>query len=159
MIKIQIEIEPRKVNIDKSLIGNDNENLQDNLEFSFLDEFVDGQARLELQFEKTNEKTFITLNKVNETYTIPVTNVMTIQGKIYAQLVITEGTNEEDIPIFKSNIFYFYVNQSINAETGDREPYIEWIDRANVKLNQIDNLIPDLTYYVKNTDYATDSVG
>ena len=139
MIKIEIERKTRQVNIDKSLLGNDNENLQDNLEFSFLDEFVNGQARLELKF-KDNQKTFITLEKVDETYTTPVTNVMTVQGKVYAQLVITEGTDEESIPLFKSNIFYFYVNESINAETGDREPYIEWIDKANIKLNQMDNL-------------------
>lgn len=139
MIKIEIERKTRQVNIDKSLLGNDNENLQDNLEFSFLDEFVNGQARLELKF-KDNQKTFITLEKVDETYTTPVTNVMTVQGKVYAQLVITEGTDEESIPLFKSNIFYFYVNESINAETGDRKPYIEWIDKANIKLNQIDNL-------------------
>ena len=139
MIKIEIERKTRQVNIDKSLLGNDNENLQDNLEFSFLDEFVNGQARLELKF-KDNQKTFITLEKVDETYITPVTNVMTVQGKVYAQLVITEGTDEESIPLFKSNIFYFYVNESINAETGEAEPYIEWIDKANIKLNQIDNL-------------------
>lgn len=139
MIKIKIEKNTRQVYLNNGFIGNDNENLQDNLEFSFKDEFVNGQARLELQFEN-KEKTFIVLDKVEETYTTPITNIMTVTGQVYAQLVITEGTDEESIPIFKSNIFYFYVGNSINAETGEAEPYIEWIERANIKLNQIDNL-------------------
>ena len=139
MIKIKINKQTRQVNLEKSFLGNNNENLQDTLEFSFVDEFVNGQARLELQFEN-NEKTFITLDKENETYTTPVTNIMTVQGKVYAQLVITEGTDDEHIPIFKSNMFYFYVNESINAQTGDKEPYIEWIDKADAKLNEVDNL-------------------
>lgn len=139
MIKIEIEKNTRQVYLNNGYIGNDKENLQDTLEFSFKDEFVDGQARLELQFEN-KEKTFIVLDKTEETYTTPITNIMTQKGQVYAQLVITEGTEEESIPIFKSNIFYFYVGESINAETGDEEPYIEWIDKANTKLNQIDNL-------------------
>ncbi len=153
MIKIKIEKNTRQVYLNNGFIGNDNENLQDNLEFSFKDEFVNGQARLELQFEN-KEKTFIVLDKVEETYITPITNIMTITGQVYAQLVVTEGIDGESIPIFKSNIFYFYVGESINAETGDEEPYIEWIDRANAKLNQIDNLDISATK-VENTATIT----
>ena len=138
MIKILIEKETRQVNLGKGFLGNDKENLQETLEFSF-DEFVDGQARLEIMFPN-EEKTFVTLDKVEETYTMPVTNVMTQKGKVDCQLVVTEGTEQESVPLFKSNIFYFYVGESINAETGDPEPYIEWIDKADTKLNQVDNL-------------------
>ena len=138
MIKIQIEKESRQVDLEKGFLGNDNENLQEILQFTFKDEFVDGQARLETIIN--GNKSFIMLEKQEESYTIPVTNIMTKKGKVDCQLVITEGTDDEEIPLFKSNIFYFYVGESINAETGAPEPYIEWIDRANIKLNQIDNL-------------------
>lgn len=138
MIKIQIEKESRQVDLEKGFLGNDNENLQETLEFTFTDEFVDGQARLETIIN--GEKSFINLDKQEESYTTKVTNIMTKKGKVDCQLVITEGTDDEEIPLFKSNIFYFYVGESINAETGAPEPYIEWIDRANIKLNQIDNL-------------------
>ena len=138
MIKIQIEKESRQVNLEKGFLGNDNENLQEILQFTFKDEFVDGQARLETIIN--GNKSFIMLEKQEESYTIPVTNIMTKKGKVDCQLVITEGTDDEEIPLFKSNIFYFYVGESINAETGAPEPYIEWIDRANIKLNQIDNI-------------------
>ena len=137
MIKIQIKKATREVTIDKSVIGNDNENLQETLEFNF-DEFVDGQARLEVKINGT--KSFIMLEKVNETYVMPITNVMTKKGRVNCQLVVTEGTDDESIPLFKSNMFYLVVLESINAQTGAPEPYIAWIDRANEKLNEIDNL-------------------
>ena len=153
MIKIKIEKQTRQVYLNNGYIGNDNENLQDTLEFSFKDEFVDGQARLELKFED-NTKTFITLEKENETYTIPITNIMTVKGQVYAQLVVTEGTNIEEVPIFKSNVFYFYVNESINAETGAPEPYIEWIDKADAKLNEVEEALDTIDGKLDDIDTA-----
>ena len=123
----------------KAIIGNDGENLQENLVFSFDDEFVNGTARLEL-LKQDNSKSYIMLEKVGETYQIPIKSVMTKKGKLNMQLVITEGTDDEEIPIFKSNDFYVIVNSSINAEIEQPEEYQEWIDVANTKLNQIDNL-------------------
>ena len=48
-IKINVSRETRMIEINKYVIGNDGENLQGNLIFSFADEFVNGQARLEYQ--------------------------------------------------------------------------------------------------------------
>ena len=47
-INIVINKATRKVNLFKSVIGNDGENLQENFVFTFDDEFVNGTARLEL---------------------------------------------------------------------------------------------------------------
>lgn len=138
-INIRITKATRFVDLSKNIIGNDGENLQENLVFSFNDEFVDGQARLELI--KTNkEKSYITLTKVNDTYQVPVKSIITKVGKLDMQLVITEGTNENEIPIFKSNTFYMVVNPSINAIEEAPEGYDQWIDIANEKLNEMDNL-------------------
>ena len=139
---INIEKKTRKVELSQVYLGNDHENLQENLVFTF-DEFVNGQARLEYEIEGT--KNYIILTKENETYTIPVKNVITIyqeetEGKIQFQLVITEGTNEEEIPVFKSNIFYLRCRPSINAVNEAPEGYELWIEQANAKLNQMDNL-------------------
>lgn len=139
MIKIEIEKKTRKVKVDNILIGNDGENLQDTLQFCFKDEFVDGQARLELKFQN-GETTFVALDKIEQTYTTLLSNVMTKRGKVFSQLVITENGINDKIPVFKSDMFYFICNQSINAEEETREPYVEWIDRANAKLNEVDNL-------------------
>ena len=130
--------------ISKKVIGNDGENLQENLIFSFDDEFVDGQARLEL-LKPNKEKTYIIMEKIDETYQLPVKSIITKTGKLNMQLVIDEGTDTESIPIFKSNVFYVIVNSSINAvEEEPPEGYAQWIEIANAKINQMDLLMEDL---------------
>ena len=145
---IKINRKTRQVDLNNvSYIGNDHENLQENLIFQFEDEFVNGQARLEYEINGT--KNYIILEKVEETYQIPVKNVITIYqektlGKIQIQLVITEGTDEEETPVFKSNIFYLRCRPSINAVTEAPEGYELWIERANAILNQMDTIDIDL---------------
>ena len=137
MMNIKINKQTRMVDLSKTVIGNDGENLQGNLIFE-LDEFIDGQARLE--YEIDNVKRFIPLQKVNQTYQAPIKSVITKKGTILMQLVITEGVKENEIPIFKSNEFYVWCNKSINAEMEQPEEYPTWIEIANTKLNQMDNL-------------------
>ena len=137
-IEIKISKETRQVDLSKYVIGNDAENLQGNLIFAFTDEFVIGQARLE--YETSDTKAYLPLIQEEETYKMPIKSVITKQGQIYMQLVITEGIDEEEIPIFKSNVFYVVVNESINAEIEQPDEYQTWIEIANTKLNQIDNL-------------------
>lgn len=143
-INIIIEKSSRKVNLFKSVIGNDGENLQGDLVFSFSDEFVNGQGRLEIILpDKT--KNYIILDKVNETYKIPILSAVTHTGRINMQLVITEGVDENEIPIFKSNTFYMVVGNSINFVGNEPENYSEWMDTANTKLNQMDNFDIDVS--------------
>ena len=162
-IEIKISKETRQVVLTKYVIGNDNENLQGNLIFSFTDEFVDGQARLE--YETNETKAYQVLTKENETYIMPIKNVITKEGQVYMQLVVTEGINEDEIPIFKSNVFYVVVNESINAEIEQPDEYPTWIEIANTKLNEMDNLDIDVSKVDKTTtltitkkDGTTDSV-
>lgn len=154
---IEINKKTRKVILNNIHIGNDHENLQENLVFQF-DEFVDGQARLEYEINET--KNYIILQKENETYTIPVQNVITIyqeqtKGKINFQLVVTEGTEEENIPVFKSNIFFLICRPSINAVTEAPEGYELWIEQANAKLNAMDEALTK----VDNLDIDANKVG
>lgn len=137
-IIIKINKETRMVNLSKTTIGNDGENLQGNLIFVF-DDFVDGQARLE--YEIWSQKNYIVLNKEKNSYTTPIKNVITKHGVINMQLVITEGTNGEEIPVFKSNQFYLYCNASINAIGEAPDGYELWIDNANALLNRFQETI------------------
>lgn len=137
-INIRINKNTRQVNLSKSVIGNDGENLQEKLVFSF-DFFVNGTARLEL-IKQGETASYIMLTKVDETYELPIKSVITKAGRLNMQLVITEGTDDEEIPVFKSNQFYMIVNSSINAEIEEDDEYPEWIDVANTKLNQLDNI-------------------
>lgn len=137
----KIEKNTRKVYLSKSVIGNDGENLQEKLVFSF-DSFVNGTARLELN--RNNTQSYVMLTKVDNTYELPIKSLITKVGKLDLQLVITEGTNENEIPIFKSNVFFVIVNSSINAEIEEEEDYPQWIDVANTRLNEIDEALDDL---------------
>lgn len=143
---VKIEKATRKIELEQIYIGNDHENLQEKLIFQF-DEFVDGQGRLEYEINRT--KNYIILTKENETYTIPVQNVLTIyqsgtMGKIKFQLVVTEGTSVENVPVFKSNIFYLKCRPSINAVSQAPEGYDLWIEQANAILNEMDNIDLDI---------------
>ena len=148
-LNVNVSRETRMVNLPKQFIAVDGENLQSKLVFTFVDEFVNGQARLEIEIQ--GEKNYIVLEKEGNTYTIPVKNVITKEGQIDMQLVITEGTNEEEIPVFKSNKFYLYCNASINAVDEAPDSYELWIEEANVKLNQIDNVDIDIKTENENT--------
>ena len=139
---VSVEKSTRMVDLPKNVIGNDMENLQEKLIFKFIDEFVNGQGRLEYKINGT--KNYIVLTKENDTYTIPVQNVITKEGKIEMQLVITEGTNDENIPVFKSNVFYLYCNKSINAVNEAPDGYELWIETANAKLNLMDEALTEV---------------
>ena len=155
---VKINKSTRKVILEQIYIGNDHENLQEKLVFEFEDEFVDGQGRLE--YEIDGDKNYIILQKEEETYTIPVQNVITIYqeetaGKIKFQLVVTEGTEQENIPVFKSNIFFLKCRPSINAVTEAPEGYDLWIEQANAKLNAMDEALTE----VDNLDIDANKVG
>lgn len=161
-IVIKVTKETRMVDLsDKYYIGNDHENLQEVIEFIFEDTFVDGQARLE--YEINDIKNYLILDKEDEKYTIPVKNVLTVYqeetvGKIKMQLVITEGTDEEEIPVFKSNIFHLKCRPSINAVTEAPEGYELWIERANAKLNQIDTALEEVDNLNIEAERVSDGV-
>lgn len=155
-IEIKVSKTSRMVYLKNGNIGNDGENLQGKLVFSFQDKFVDGQARLE--YEIDGEKYFAILTKVGESYELPIKNVITKEGEVNMQLVITEGTDENEIPVFKSNVFYVVVNESINAESEEPDGYAQWLDIANTKLNSIDEAVlgvqEAVDYAKEQGDYA-----
>lgn len=141
-IEILINSKTSKVTLPTDIIGLNRENLQGKLIFKFEDEFVDGIARIEIS--KNREKSYIGATKVEETYVVPILNSLLTTDTIDMQLVITESEVEKSIPIFKSKVFYLKVLYSINAEIEEPEEYPQWIERANVKLNEMDNLNIDI---------------
>lgn len=137
-LEIRVSRKTRMVNLPKQFIAVDGENLQSKLIFSFSDEFVNGQARLE--YEIDDVKNYIILEQEEKNYSTFLSNVMTKEGQIDMQLVITEGVGDENIPVFKSNKFYLYCNASINA-VGEAPNGVDlWIEKANAKLNEVDNV-------------------
>jgi hypothetical protein len=139
ILEIKVSRKTRMIDLPKDFTAIDGENLQSKFVFSFTDEFVEGQARLE--YEKNEEKNYVILNREGKTYTTFLTNIFTKEGLVNLQLVITEGTSEEDIPVFKSNKFYLYCSAAINAVNEVQPDGVDlWIEQANVKLNEVDNI-------------------
>lgn len=129
-------------NGDLFRLGVEGENLQENLAFKFQDEFVNGTARVEITTQDGN-KSYVMATKVIGAYILPVKSIITKHGLNEMQLVITQGENPEEIPIFKSKKFDFFISDSINAESEAPEEYPQWIDQANTKLNEIDEAIKE----------------
>lgn len=147
---VQVSKGYRTVIPAKTFIGNDGENLQTKLIFTFLDEFIDGVGRLEVLID--DEKSYIPLIKENESYYLPIKNVMTKVGNIELQLVITEAENEIGIPLYKSDIFKLYCKDSINAVNEAPEGYDLWIDIANAKIIEIDEKIEEVNQAIIETN-------
>ena len=139
---IKVSKDNRCVLPSKTIIGNDTENLQYNMVFEFIDTFVDGIARLEYQIDE--DKNYIWINKKDNTYYVPIKNILTKEGNVQFQLVITEEETTEGIPVYKSDIFTLYCKASLNSVTEAPESYELWIDQANQVIMTMDEKIQEV---------------
>lgn len=154
-IEIKISKETRMVYLSKYTIGNDNENLQGNIVFTF-DNFVNGTARLEYVIR--GQKYLQILTKEEKRYIIPIKSVLTKKGEILMQLVVVEPSETEEIPIFKSNVFKVYCNESINAEQEQPDEYPSWIEIISTKLASVDEAVEQAKRVNIDTERISDGV-
>ena len=123
----------------ETVLGISYENLQGKIIFKFLGTFPKGIAYLE--YERDTEKGYLQMNQVGEEYQLEIkSSLLTKEGRIYLQLRVTEDATPEGTPVFKSNKFYLEVKEAINATTEIPDEYPEWIDTANAKIKEMDNL-------------------
>ena len=124
---------------ENGTLGINYENIQGKLVFEFVDEFVDGTAYLE--FERKFEKGLIPMNKVGKTYEIEIKSSLLKEiGNIELQLRITQDEVPNGIPVYKSKVFTLEVLDAINATSEIPDEYPEWIDLANEKIKEMDNI-------------------
>ena len=126
------------VDFEDGYAGLNKENLQGNIIFDF-EEFVSGQARVEVIID--NEKGYIELERVGQTYTLPIKSSLLSGNDIVMQLVITQEAIDEEIPIWKSESFLLKVGYSINAEAPIPEEYPSWIEIISSLVAETDNAI------------------
>lgn len=123
----------------ETVLGISYENLQGKIIFKFLGTFPKGTAYLE--YERGTEKGYLQMNQVGEEYQLEIkSSLLKKEGRIYLQLRVTEDTTPEGIPVFKSNKFYLEVKEAINATAEIPDEYPKWIDVANEKIKEMDNL-------------------
>lgn len=123
----------------ETVLGISYENLQGKIIFKFLGTFPKGIAYLE--YERDSEKGYLQMNQVGEEYQLEIkSSLLKKEGRIYLQLRVTEDATREGTPVFKSNKFYLEVKEAINATAEIPDEYPEWIDTANEKIKEMDNL-------------------
>lgn len=144
MDKIYIKVDRKTgmVYLDNTVIGRDNENLQQELIFSFENGFVLGSPRLE--YKIVNNKYHIPMEIDGENYKTPVKNILTKEGRVEMQLVVVQIAQNEEIPIFKSNVFYMYCNKSINAQEEAPDDYEYWLDVLEEKIVEMDEALTEV---------------
>ena len=164
------------VDFENDFIGLNLENLQGNIIFNF-DKFIEGTARVETIIN--NQDGYILLDRVGQTYTLPIKSSLLTGDSVLMQVVIDEPgiynkttdttidihktyfekvgesyvvvldpTVEEienyyevSIPVWKSEVFYLKVGQSINATTTIPEDYPTWIQVIDSLINQTEQAI------------------
>lgn len=98
----------REVYKEESKIGNDSENKVETLEFEFPKEYEDFKKYIEFQIKGEKYVDLIEDNKY------VITREVAKYGKIKTQVVLKKNT-ENDVMIFKSDVFTLTVSNSINA--------------------------------------------
>nr|DAU93978.1 MAG TPA: hypothetical protein [Caudoviricetes sp.] len=126
-MKIIID-ETREVFKETNKIGNDSENKVEVLEFEFPKQYTAFTKYIEFQIK--NEK-YVDLIE-NDQYVI--TRAIAKYGKIKAQVVLRNSL-DNDVAVFKSNVFDLKVSNSLNATEDVPTEYPTWIDNLT-KLKQ-----------------------
>ncbi len=166
-IVINIQNSSRKVLVNNDVLGSVGENLQGNLIVDFVDEFINGHCSLDCQLPDGKCGCIeMTQDAKNKIYIIPVkSSLLQTAGTISLQIKITEHGEDDEIPIFKSEIFELIVNESINATQEIADEYEEWINIANEKLAEVEDAITkteqlseEVTQKTANCETAIDRV-
>ena len=110
------------------------------VDFKNKEDFVNGFAYFELN--QQGQKYFIKMEKdeENKVYTLPIKSSLSKYAcKLECQITIRES-DTETAPIFKSNIFYLYCNEAINAIEEIPDQYPLWFEEVNNKIANIGNV-------------------
>lgn len=142
-IEVKINSKTRQVFFEDNFLGIKGENLQGYLVFKFQDEFVNGVATLKVE-QEGNLYNIYEVEKENDTYKVLIKSSLLKSPIIYMALSITESGSENEIPIFISNKFFMLVGDTIESTEEIPDEYNSWLDNANQKLAELDNLDIDI---------------
>lgn len=142
-IEVTINSKTRQVFFEDNFLGIKGENLQGYLIFKFQDEFVNGVATLKVE-QEGNLYNIYEVEKENDTYKVLIKSSLLKSPIIYMALSITESGSENEIPIFISNKFFMLVGDTIESTEEIPDEYNSWLDNANQKLAELDNIDVDI---------------
>lgn len=130
-----------------NILGYEGEHIARNIIVK-MDNFIDGVAILEIDPKKEEvDKHFLTMDKQEDTYILPIYESLLTTNELDMQLVITI---DEEI-VFKSEVFTFYVGNSINAKDREfLEEYSSYVIKIENGLSKITETIEDLNEKVES---------
>ena len=133
---VTINANSRKPKLTKNFLGINGENLQGNIIIDFEDEFIDGICYLEVN--DGNEKYFITMEKVETHYILPIkSSLLKTVGKLPCQIRISSAVNE-DVSVFKSEVFEIPVLEAINAVETIPDQYPTFVYEITARVEDLE---------------------
>lgn len=142
-INILLTAQDSSVHVSNSVAGICRENLQGRIAISFIDEFIEGTAYLEISRNKGKDTGFIQMTQEDKKYTLEIkSSLLAVAGFLKCQVVIHQPLNEE--PVYKSKVFELNILEAINATTNIPDDYPSWIDTANKTIAEMLMLIDDI---------------
>lgn len=109
---ITINANTRKASVSKTFAGITGENLQGNIIFDFVGEFIDGTGYLDFD---NGQKYSVQMTKEENRYTAPIHNSLLQKiGKVKIQLRIEQTTEQTTVAIFKSRIIELPVFEALD---------------------------------------------
>lgn len=147
--------EDHTVSFENDYAGLNKENLQGNIIFTFKN-FVDGQARAEIVVD--GEDGYILLDKVGQTYTMPIKSSLLKGDFILMQLVIDQAQVNEEYPVWKSECFTLKVGYSINATNEIPDDYPSWVEVLNGLISDTQTAITQAERLNITSEQLTDGV-
>lgn len=136
-IIITVDTSTGYASCDNSVIGIRCQNLQNKLIF-VMTKKIKGIAWVEIK--QGEKKTYTILNETETGYEINILSGLLTDSTLEVNLRITENENPNGIPVFVSTVVSFIVLDSINASEQMPEEYPSWLDIANAKIQEIENV-------------------
>lgn len=135
MTNVSLNIQTRQCVPDNHFLGYEGENEINKLIFKFTDGFFDGAGLLNVK--RGEQKGYVTVNKVEDTYELPVKNSLLSQkGDVIFQLAITSTTGT----VIKFDPFVMTVKDSIDTDAELPEEYPSWQQMIETQLARMDNI-------------------
>ena len=139
--------------LPNNILGYEGEHIARNIIVK-MDNFIDGVAILEIDPKKEEtDKHFLTMEKQEDTYVLPIYESLLTEKELNMQLVIT--INEE--VVFKSEVFTFEIGNSINAKDREfLEEYASYVTKIENSLSRVDKVIEDLNQKIEEGYFKGD---
>lgn len=136
-IIIKVDTETGRAVSNTELLGIKGQNLQNKLIFK-MSEKIKGIAWCEVR--QGNTLSYIALKENNTGYEANILSSLLTTSSVDVSLRITEAENSFGIPVFVSSIVSFKVLDALNATEKMPEEYPSWLDIANAKIQEIENI-------------------